>query len=137
MGHVGYIGDTHVGEGTNIGAGTITANYSSEKTKNRTIIGKNVFIGSDTMLRAPVEVGDGAVTGLGSVVTKDVAPYTVVAGVPARVIRHLNQLMKESGPDVEKNTTENLRSKHPQADTGVPSGPPKSKIQNPKSEEGG
>jgi len=105
MGHVGYIGDTHVGEGTNIGAGTITANYSSEKTKSRTIIGKNVFIGSDTMLRAPVEVGDGAVTGLGSVVTKDVAPYTVVAGVPARVIRQLDQPGEEGDGAVEGEAT--------------------------------
>jgi bifunctional UDP-N-acetylglucosamine pyrophosphorylase / glucosamine-1-phosphate N-acetyltransferase len=95
MGHVGYIGDSHVGENTNIGAGTITANYSPNKTKSRTIIGKNVFIGSDTMLRAPVEVGDGAITGLGSVVTKDVAPYTVVAGVPARVMKELEQPSSE------------------------------------------
>lgn len=87
MGHFSYIGDSHVGEGTNIGAGTITANYSVEGTKHRTRIGKKVFLGSDTMLRAPVEVGDGAVTGLGSVVTRDVPPNTVVAGVPAREIR--------------------------------------------------
>ncbi|HUP28086.1 MAG TPA: bifunctional UDP-N-acetylglucosamine diphosphorylase/glucosamine-1-phosphate N-acetyltransferase GlmU, partial [Chloroflexia bacterium] len=91
MGHFSYVGDAEVGEGTNIGAGTITANYSREKKKTRTRIGKGVFLGSDTMLRAPVEVGDGAVTGLGSVVTRDVDPYTVVAGVPARVIRHLDQ----------------------------------------------
>jgi len=90
MGHFSYIGDSHVGEGTNIGAGTITANYSVDGTKNRTRIGKKVFLGSDTMLRAPVEVGDGAVTGLGSVVTKDVPPSTIVAGVPAREIRRRN-----------------------------------------------
>ncbi len=126
MGHVGYIGDTHIGEGTNIGAGTITANYSPEKTKNRTIIGKNVFIGSDTMLRAPVEIGDGAVTGLGSVVTKDVAPHTVVAGVPARVIRHLDQPEKEDGTDGEENKAGPNQTENP-----------KSKIQNPKSRRGG
>ena len=91
MGHFSYIGDAQVGEGTNIGAGTITANYSMDKTKSRTNIGKNVFLGSDTMLRAPVEVGDGAVTGLGSVVIEDVPPRTIVAGVPAKVVRRLDE----------------------------------------------
>lgn len=89
MGHFSYIGDSEIGEGTNIGAGTVTANYDGVK-KNRTRVGKRVFLGSDTMLRAPVEVGDGAFTGLGSVVTKDVAPHTVVAGVPARFVRRLD-----------------------------------------------
>ena len=91
MGHFSYIGDSHVGEDTNIGAGTITANYSREGTKSRTTIGKKAFIGSDTILRAPVEVGEGAATGAGSVVTKDVPPYTIVAGVPARVIKQVEQ----------------------------------------------
>jgi bifunctional UDP-N-acetylglucosamine pyrophosphorylase/glucosamine-1-phosphate N-acetyltransferase len=91
MGHFSYIGDSHVGEGTNIGAGTITANFSVDGTKSRTIIGKDVFIGSDTMLRAPVEVGDGAITALGSVVTKDVQAHTLVAGVPARFVRRIKK----------------------------------------------
>ena len=86
MGHFSYIGDAHVGEHTNIGAGTITANYDGER-KHRTTIGKRAFIGSDTMLRAPIEVGDGAFTGLGSVVTKDVPPHSTVVGMPARVIK--------------------------------------------------
>ncbi|MGQ0602856.1 MAG: bifunctional UDP-N-acetylglucosamine diphosphorylase/glucosamine-1-phosphate N-acetyltransferase GlmU, partial [Anaerolineales bacterium] len=71
MGHFSYIGDATIGAGSNIGAGTITCNFDGVK-KNKTIIGHNVFIGSDTMLVAPVTLGDGARTGAGSVVTKDV-----------------------------------------------------------------
>lgn len=88
--HLTYIGDATVGENTNIGAGTITCNYDG-KNKHRTEIGSNVKIGSDTMLVAPVKVGDGAVTGAGSVVTKDVAPNKLVVGAPARAIRTLNE----------------------------------------------
>jgi bifunctional UDP-N-acetylglucosamine pyrophosphorylase/glucosamine-1-phosphate N-acetyltransferase len=84
MGHFSYIGDAEVGEQTNIGAGTITCNYDGEK-KNRTEIGKNVFIGSDTMLVAPVKVGDGARTGAGSVVNHDVPAGALAAGAPARI----------------------------------------------------
>ena len=80
--HLTYLGDATIGENTNIGAGTVTCNYDG-KNKHETKIGNNVRIGSDTMLVAPVEVGDGAVTGAGSVVTKDVEPDTLVAGVPA------------------------------------------------------
>ena len=83
MHHFSYMGDADVGAGTNIGAGTITCNFDGRR-KHRTKIGKNVFLGSDTMLRAPVEVGDGAVTGAGSVVTRDVPPGETVFGVPAR-----------------------------------------------------
>ncbi|MCC6745856.1 MAG: UDP-N-acetylglucosamine diphosphorylase/glucosamine-1-phosphate N-acetyltransferase, partial [Acidobacteria bacterium] len=68
-----------------IGAGTVTCNYDG-KNKHRTTIGERVYIGSDTMLVAPVTVGDGAKTGAGSVVTKDVEPDTLVVGVPARVV---------------------------------------------------
>ncbi|MGL5124503.1 MAG: DapH/DapD/GlmU-related protein, partial [Fusobacteriaceae bacterium] len=70
-GHLTYLGDTTVGQNTNIGAGTITCNYDG-KNKFKTIIGENAFIGSDTMLVAPVTVGDGALTAAGSVITKDV-----------------------------------------------------------------
>ncbi|MDO4690012.1 MAG: bifunctional UDP-N-acetylglucosamine diphosphorylase/glucosamine-1-phosphate N-acetyltransferase GlmU [Fusobacterium sp.] len=70
-GHLSYLGDSHIGEKTNIGAGTITCNYDG-KNKFKTIIGKNVFIGSDTMLVAPVEIGDNALIGAGSVITKNV-----------------------------------------------------------------
>ena len=70
-GHLTYLGDAHVGEKTNIGAGTITCNYDG-KNKFKTEIGKNAFIGSDTMLVAPVNIGDNALIGAGSVITKDV-----------------------------------------------------------------
>ena len=69
--HLSYVGDTTIGKGSNIGAGTITVNYDGYH-KHQTVIGDNVRIGSDTMLVAPVEVGDNAYTGAGSVVTKDV-----------------------------------------------------------------
>lgn len=89
-GHFSYLGDAQIGENTNIGAGTITANFdSATHSKHKTIIGKNAFIGVDTMLVAPREIGEGAVTGAGSVVTKDVPPYTLAVGVPARVIKRL------------------------------------------------
>ena len=69
--HLTYLGDADVGERTNIGAGTITCNYDGVF-KHRTTIGRDAFIGSDTMLVAPVSVGDGAMTGSGSVITEDV-----------------------------------------------------------------
>lgn len=81
--HLAYLGDATIGEKSNIGAGTITCNYDG-KNKHATQIGSNVKIGSDTMLVAPVSVGDGASTGAGSVVTKDVAAGELVVGVPAR-----------------------------------------------------
>lgn len=83
--HVSYLGDTVIEEDVNIGAGTVTANYDG-KDKHLTQIGKGAFIGSDTVLIAPVKVGAGAVTGAGCVVTRshDVPPKGVVAGVPAR-----------------------------------------------------
>ncbi|MGZ6266917.1 MAG: bifunctional UDP-N-acetylglucosamine diphosphorylase/glucosamine-1-phosphate N-acetyltransferase GlmU [Candidatus Limnocylindrales bacterium] len=82
--HFSYIGDAEVGERTNIGAGTITCNYDGVR-KNRTKIGKHVFLGSDTMLVAPLELGDEARTGAGSVVTRDVPAGMLAVGVPARL----------------------------------------------------
>jgi len=99
--HLTYLGDATIGESTNIGAGTITCNFDGKK-KHETHIGDNVKIGSDTMLVAPIKVGDGAVTGAGSVVTKDVEPDTLVAGVPARIKKHL----KENSP--RSNVGENV-----------------------------
>jgi len=86
MGHFSYIGDSRVGSHVNIGCGTVTCNYDGKK-KNKTIIGDHTFIGSGSMLVAPLEIGSHAYTGAGSVVTHDVADDTVVVGVPARVLR--------------------------------------------------
>jgi bifunctional UDP-N-acetylglucosamine pyrophosphorylase/glucosamine-1-phosphate N-acetyltransferase len=93
VGHFSYIGDARIGENTNIGAGTITCNYDGEK-KNATEIGADVFIGSDTMLVAPVKIGDGARTGAGAIVTRDVPPDTLAVGVPARGIKKLKRKPK-------------------------------------------
>lgn len=90
MGHFSYIGNADIGANTNIGAGTITCNYDGEK-KHTTEIGENVFIGSDTMLVAPLKIGKGASTGAGSVVTKDVPDDALVVGMPARAIRKIEK----------------------------------------------
>ncbi len=82
MGHFSYIGNAKIGKNVNIGAGTITCNYDG-KFKHPTEIGENTFIGSDTMLVAPVKIGKNAKTGAGAVVTKDVPDNTLVYGVPA------------------------------------------------------
>jgi bifunctional UDP-N-acetylglucosamine pyrophosphorylase/glucosamine-1-phosphate N-acetyltransferase len=86
VGHFSYIGDAAIGADTNVGAGTVTANFDGAS-KHRTEIGARAFIGSDTILRAPVRIGDDARTGAGSVVTRDVPDGATVVGVPARVIR--------------------------------------------------
>ncbi len=89
MGHFSYLGNATIGPEVNIGAGTITCNFDGVN-KNPTEIGEGAFIGSDTMLVAPVKVGARAKTGAGAVVTKDVEADTLVIGVPARPIRKLN-----------------------------------------------
>ncbi len=86
MHHFSYLGDTTAGEHVNIGAGVVTVNYDGER-KHRTIIGNGAFIGSGTMIVAPVTVGEHGRTGAGAVVTKDVPPGALVVGVPARVLR--------------------------------------------------
>ncbi len=90
MGHFSYLGDATIEQDVNIGAGTITCNYDG-KNKNPTHIGKGAFIGSDTMLVAPVSLGEGARTGAGAVVTKDVPEYTLVVGVPAHPLRKVEK----------------------------------------------
>jgi bifunctional UDP-N-acetylglucosamine pyrophosphorylase/glucosamine-1-phosphate N-acetyltransferase len=82
--HMSYLGDADLGARTNVGAGTITANFDGRR-KHRTTVGEGAFLGVDTMLVAPVEVGAGAKTGAGAVVTHDVPPGALVVGVPARV----------------------------------------------------
>ena len=82
--HMSYLGDADLGAGTNVGAGTITANYDGTS-KHRTTVGERVFLGVDTMLRAPVTLGDDSRTGAGAVVTKDVPAGKLAVGVPARI----------------------------------------------------
>jgi bifunctional UDP-N-acetylglucosamine pyrophosphorylase / glucosamine-1-phosphate N-acetyltransferase len=90
MGHFSYVGDTHTGSEVNIGAGTITCNFDG-KNKHHTQIGEGAFIGSDTMLVAPVEIGKGSRTGAGAVVTKNVPPNSLAVGMPARTIKKLEK----------------------------------------------
>lgn len=90
MGHFSYIGDTTTGPEVNIGAGTVTCNYDGEQ-KHHTEIGARAFIGSDTMLVAPVRLGAGARTGAGAVVTRNVPDHTLAVGAPARSIRKLEK----------------------------------------------
>ena len=86
--HFSYLGDATIGPGANIGAGTVTCNFDGKR-KHRTTIEEGAMIGSDTMLIAPVTVGARAMTGAGSVVTKDIPPETLALGVPARVKRKI------------------------------------------------
>ena len=95
--HFSYLGDAQVGEDVNIGAGTVTVNYDGES-KLPTRIGDGAFIGCDTMLVAPVEVGAGAQTGAGAVVTNDVPPDTLAVGVPAKV-KSRNKRKSDGGED--------------------------------------
>jgi bifunctional UDP-N-acetylglucosamine pyrophosphorylase/glucosamine-1-phosphate N-acetyltransferase len=90
MGHFSYIGDANLGDRVNVGAGTITCNFGRNGMKNHTEVGADVFIGSDSLLVAPLRIGQGAATGAGSVVTKDVPDHSLAVGVPARVVRKLD-----------------------------------------------
>lgn len=98
MGHFSYIGNATIGANVNIGAGTITCNYDGVR-KNPTEIGDDAFIGSDTMLVAPVKVGARARTGAGAVVTRDVPPDTVVVGVPARPLKKVEPAAQDSSEE--------------------------------------
>ncbi|MBF0331905.1 MAG: NTP transferase domain-containing protein [Candidatus Omnitrophica bacterium] len=91
MKHFGFMGDADVGANANIGAGAVTANYDG-KNKNKTVIGRKAFIGCDAILVAPLTIGDGAVAGAGSVVTRKGIPAGMVGvGIPARVIKKANR----------------------------------------------
>ncbi len=94
--HNSYLGDADVGADTNVGAGTITANYDGAR-KHRTTIGERVFLGVDTMLVAPVTLGDDSKTGAGAVVTRDVPPGKLAVGVPARIREPRPTPVEESG----------------------------------------
>jgi bifunctional UDP-N-acetylglucosamine pyrophosphorylase / glucosamine-1-phosphate N-acetyltransferase len=85
--HLTYLGDTEVGERTNIGAGTITCNYDGV-IKHATRIGKNAFVGSDTTLVAPIVVGDGAYIGAGSCITKDVPADSLAVGRERQIVKN-------------------------------------------------
>lgn len=106
--HLSYIGDAEIGEGSNIGAGTVTCNYDGVM-KHRTTIGRGAFIGSDTMLVAPVTVGDGAMTASGSVITRDVAPGALAVG----------RARQENKPGFATRLFERLRALKAQRDKGA------------------
>ena len=86
-GHLTYLGDAQIGEDTNVGAGTITCNYDG-KNKFKTVIGKNSFIGSDSMLVAPVIIGENALIGAGSVITKDVPDNSLAVSRSKQIIKN-------------------------------------------------
>ena len=93
--HLSYIGDASIGEQTNIGAGTITANFDGVH-KHRTSIGRNCATGSDNMFVAPVEVGDGATTGAGAVVRRNVPPGALAVSTGAQ--RHIEDWVLRKRP---------------------------------------
>ncbi len=96
--HMSYLGDADVGARSNVGAGTITANYDGTR-KHRTKIGERVFLGVDSMLVAPLEIGDGAKTGAGAVVTRDVPAGKLAVGVPARIREPRVPAPEPDGPE--------------------------------------
>ncbi|MDP9222285.1 MAG: UDP-N-acetylglucosamine diphosphorylase/glucosamine-1-phosphate N-acetyltransferase, partial [Actinomycetota bacterium] len=92
-GHLAYLGDAEIGDGVNIGAGTITCNWDG-RAKNRTVIEDDAYIGSDTMLVAPVQIRARAATGAGSVVRGEVPEDALAVGVPARIIQGKGDKMR-------------------------------------------
>ncbi len=106
--HLSYVGDASVGAGTNIGAGTITCNYDGVM-KHRTVIGEKVFVGSNTMLVAPVTVGSGAMTATGTIVTRDVEPDALAVG----------RAKQENKPGYARKLFEMLKAKKARRDKGA------------------
>jgi bifunctional UDP-N-acetylglucosamine pyrophosphorylase/glucosamine-1-phosphate N-acetyltransferase len=104
MHHFSYLGDATVGSHVNIGAGAITLNYDGSPIKKQTTIEDNAFIGSDTLLIAPVTIGQGAATGAGAVVTKSVEPGALVVGMPARPIRRVKSQKGDPGTTPQPTT---------------------------------
>ena len=94
-GHFCYIGDADLGSDVNIGAGVVTCNYDSHS-KHRTAIGNSAFIGSDSMLVAPIILGDNSYTVTGSIVTKDVPAKSIAVGSPARILPKKTQNKSDS-----------------------------------------
>jgi bifunctional UDP-N-acetylglucosamine pyrophosphorylase/glucosamine-1-phosphate N-acetyltransferase len=123
--HMSYLGDATVGKGVNIGAGAITANYDGAR-KHPTTIGDGAFIGVDTMIVAPRDIGDGARTGAGAVVTRDVPAGKLAVGMPARIREP--RPPKAAATEASTGTTDGTgddpaASERPAADaSGTPSG---------------
>ncbi len=103
--HLSYVGDAEIGAGANLGAGTITANFDGVN-KNRTTLGDGAFTGVNTTLIAPVEVGEDAYTGAGSVINKDVPPGRLAVGSPARAIRESPQSRRKRQDEPRERGTE-------------------------------
>jgi len=103
--HLSYLGDATIGKKVNVGAGTITCNYDGIH-KHPTVLGDGVFVGSDTMLVAPVTVGKGALIGAGSTITKNVPPYSLALCraeekvIEGWVARKRPELLKKAGLSV-------------------------------------
>ncbi len=109
--HFSYLGDAEIGGDVNVGAGSVTANFDG-RAKHRTTVGDHVSLGVDTMMVAPVTIGEGAITGAGSVVTRDVAPGKTVVGIPARPITP-RRTARGTGP---------AKASEPAGEAPVPSG---------------
>ena len=110
--HVSYLGDAEIGQNANIGAGTITANFDGTK-KHRTTIGEGAFIGVDTMIVAPRDIGEGAKTGAGAVVTKDVPAGKLAVGVPARIREQRPKPAAQEGTPARAEATEPIEPTEP------------------------
>jgi bifunctional UDP-N-acetylglucosamine pyrophosphorylase/glucosamine-1-phosphate N-acetyltransferase len=102
--HFSYLGDAEIGEDVNVGAGSVTANFDGTA-KHATTVGRDVKLGVDTMMVAPVTIGEGATTGAGAVVTRDVAPGKTVVGIPARPIRPSRTARASTTPASEPDST--------------------------------